>query len=169
MAVLLAAERDYLAAVRYRPGVAVAYQIREPAMAPARRIVVAAGGALAALQFQAAAPRKSDVVVAIGTQVFAASSVAESDALIARRLSAEAERVAPRQLRDVRELRVLRWPEALPCFEVGHYRAIASLRKVEASEQAAGRCLAFAGDHLVGPRIDDAVASGLRAADALSG
>lgn len=166
--VLRTAEHDYLAGVTYRPALSVVFQTRDPVLPPARRIVACGAGPLAALQFQAAPPRAGDLVVAVGTSAFAAARAGEPDDVLVRRMSAEAERLAPRLLREVRAVRVVRWTQVLPRFEVGHYRAIARLRKVEAAERAAGRRLAFAGDHLVGPRLEDVLASGLRAADDLA-
>jgi predicted NAD/FAD-dependent oxidoreductase len=57
---------------------------------------------------------------------------------------------------------VRRFPIAWPRFDVGHYRAIARLRAVEADRVAAGRSLYFAGDWLAAPTLDGAVASGAR-------
>jgi protoporphyrinogen oxidase len=64
--------------------------------------------------------------------------------------------------------RVHRWESAFPRFDVGDCRAIARLRRVEADARARGRRLYLAGDHLVAPSLEGAVASGLRAATSLS-
>jgi predicted NAD/FAD-dependent oxidoreductase len=55
----------------------------------------------------------------------------------------------------------------LPRFEVGAYRALARFQHVQLDRRSLGRSLYFAGDYLSGPRFEDAIGSGLRAADAL--
>jgi oxygen-dependent protoporphyrinogen oxidase len=65
-------------------------------------------------------------------------------------------------LADAAVLEVVRWPEALPVFDVGHLRRIRSWR---AADRA--RFLAFAGDYLAGPYLEGAVRSGADAAAAL--
>lgn len=167
---LTRAEKDHLRAVRQRPALSVVLVTRDAVVPPARRIVLTgAGRALCTLQFQAAgASSASELLVAVASGRFARESAELADDVVVRRLSAEAERLAPRHLREIRAARVVRWEAGLPCFGVGHYRALERLRRVEAEQLAAGRHLALAGDHLVGPRLEDAVASGYRAADALA-
>ncbi len=170
-AVLTTAEKDHLAAVRMRPALSVAFVTRRSAAMPSRRIVVSpAGRPLQTLQRDAggSGSRPSGSLVAVASGDFAASWADENDDVVVRRLTAEAERIAPGVLREVEAARVLRFPEGLPCFGVGHYRALGHLRRVEARQLAAGRRLVLAGDHTMGPRIEDAIASGLRAADSLA-
>src|SRR5690606_20903865 len=57
-----------------------------------------------------------------------------------------------------------RWPAAWPRFDVGCFRALARLREVQQDRRRAGRRLYLAGDWLVAPTLEGAVASGLRAA-----
>jgi hypothetical protein len=51
-----------------------------------------------------------------------------------------------------------------PDLPPGCLRAIAAFQRVQADRRAQGRRLYFAGDHLVGPGVEAAVASGRRAA-----
>jgi oxygen-dependent protoporphyrinogen oxidase len=169
--VLATPEKDYLAGVRHRPALSLALMTRDGVAPPARRIVATAPGrALRSLQFQGgtAQPRASEILVAIASGEFARENGDTADDALVRRLTAEAERLAPQHLREVKAARLVRWTEALPCFGVGHYRAVAQVRKAEAWQLAEGRRLVLAGDHLLGPRLEDAIASGLRAADALA-
>ena len=53
---------------------------------------------------------------------------------------------------------------ARPRFDVGHYRAVASLRR-EQARRLGTRRIALAGDYLVGPDLESAARSGFRAAD----
>jgi hypothetical protein len=57
---------------------------------------------------------------------------------------------------------------AFPRFDVGDYRVLARLRRVEADARARGRRVYLAGDHLIGPTLEAAVVSGERAATALA-
>ena len=171
-AVLTTAEKDHLASVRLRPALSAAFVTRNGVGHPARRIVThGPGRALRTLQLQGGSmqPRVSGWLVAVASGAFALESAQASDDVVLRRLTAEAERLAGGALREIQAARVLRFGEGLPCFDVGHYRSLARLRRVEAAQLAAGRRLALAGDHLLGPRLEDAIASGLRAADALVG
>jgi protoporphyrinogen oxidase len=133
-------------------------------------VVPEALGALRTLQFQggAAQPGAGGLLVAIASESFARRNAEAADEVVVRRLVADVERLAPRHVREIQAARVVRWHAGLPSFGVGHYRALERLRRVEAAQLAGGRRLALAGDHLAGPRLEDAVASGLRAADALA-
>ncbi len=170
-AVLTTAEKDHLSNVRLRPALSAAFVTRDGAASPARRIVDARPGrALRTLQREggAAHARANGWLVAVASGDFARENTEAADDVVLRRLAAEVERLAPGALREVQAARVLRFAGALPCFGVGHYRALSRLRRVEAAQLAAGRRLVMAGDHLAGPRLEDAAASGLRAAEALA-
>ncbi len=52
-------------------------------------------------------------------------------------------------------------------FQVGRYRELAQWQRIAADRRAAGRRLYFAGDYLCGPMLEDALLSGLHAADSL--
>lgn len=58
---------------------------------------------------------------------------------------------------------VRRWPQALPMFDVGHFRRLAAFEHDEIETGA----ISFAGDYLGGPFIEGAITSGISAADRL--
>lgn len=91
----------------------------------------------------------------------------ESDAELEARLVAELTRVLPRAARKLRFARLHRDPQGAPRFDVGAYRALAAFQRVQEDRRSLGRRLYWAGDYLVGPRFEDAVASGVRAANAV--
>jgi protoporphyrinogen oxidase len=64
--------------------------------------------------------------------------------------------------------RVLRLPQALPRFDVGHYRTIARLEALWPELRRAGRRVHLAGDYLVDPSWSGAAASGRRVAAAVA-
>jgi predicted NAD/FAD-dependent oxidoreductase len=155
-----------------RPAIAVALVARDGGAPPARRIVVSdPARALCALQLPGSGGqgRTSEPLVAVASGAFAKESTDLADDVVVRRLCAEAERFAPRYVREIQSARVVRWEAGLPCFGIGAYRALARVRRVEAWQLESGRQLVLAGDHLVGPRLEDAIASGVRAADMLAG
>ena len=60
--------------------------------------------------------------------------------------------------------RVMRIPRAWPRFDVGHYRALERLARVEAARLAEGGRVVTAGDYRADPSWEGAFAAGLRAA-----
>jgi protoporphyrinogen/coproporphyrinogen III oxidase len=66
-------------------------------------------------------------------------------------------------LQQERFHRVYRWHEALPEFDVGHFR---KLKSFSDGEIEAG-CVVFAGDYIGGPYIEGAITSGIQAAKRL--
>ena len=60
--------------------------------------------------------------------------------------------------------RLHREPAGRPSFEVGTYNKLARFRRVQNDRRGLGRRLYWAGDYLCGPRLEDAVSSGARAA-----
>ena len=60
---------------------------------------------------------------------------------------------------------ILRWPEALPLFDVGHFARLAAFQKGQVEDAA--QAIAFAGDYLGGPFMEGAFTSGQAAAQRL--
>lgn len=60
---------------------------------------------------------------------------------------------------------VHRWPEALPYFDVGHFKRLRAFADGKIEDQR--RPLVFAGDYIGGPFMEGAFTSGLRAAERL--
>lgn len=169
--VLTTAEKDHLAATRRQPALSAVFVTRSSASHGPRRIVDAAPGCvLRAVQREggSAQPLAGRRFVAVASDEFAQEAASMSADAVRRRLGAAIERLAPGALREIEASCIVRHPEGRARFDVGHYRALARLRRVEAAQLAAGRRLALAGDHLCGPRLDDAIASGVRAADCIA-
>jgi protoporphyrinogen oxidase len=81
---------------------------------------------------------------------------------LAHFLIESATRVLPGVSGRIEAQRLHRLPRALPGFGVGHYRALARIRKA-LNERPESRVL-LAGDWLVAPHLEGELASGLRAA-----
>ncbi len=93
---------------------------------------------------------------------FAERHAASPDDEIVGPLLGAAERVLPGLGARVREHRLLRRDDVVPCFEPGRYRALERLRAEQ--RQRVKRRVFLAGDWLVGPHAEGAVVSGERAA-----
>jgi len=78
------------------------------------------------------------------------------------------ERFEPRARARVHFTRVLRLPQGRPRFDVGSYRGLARLARVEATRLADGGRLVLAGDYRMDPSWEGAFASGRRAAHTLA-
>jgi len=92
-----------------------------------------------------------------------------SDEVIEKELSAELDRLQPGTTAAVDFAQVLRVRDARPRFDVGHYRALACLQRIESESRADGRRVILAGDYRMDPSWNGAVASGRRAARTLAG
>lgn len=87
------------------------------------------------------------------------------DTAIRDLLVADLQRISPiyTLANDEQFYRVYRWPQALPEFDVGHFKRL----KAFAGGEIETGCLVFAGDYLGGPFIEGAITSGLEAAGRL--
>jgi oxygen-dependent protoporphyrinogen oxidase len=65
----------------------------------------------------------------------------------------------------IESTRIFRIESAVSEFAVGHFREIARLERVLEDVSQRGRRVYFAGDYLMGPTWEDALASGHRAAE----
>lgn len=94
---------------------------------------------------------------------------AESDAAIASRLTKAMESIRQEVLAgDPQPLstHLQRWPEALPFFDVGHFKRLRAFE--EGGVEDGSQLLTFAGDYLGGPFMEGAFTSGMKAADRLA-
>ena len=78
----------------------------------------------------------------------------------------EAESLLPGLAARIRDRRLIHEESMGAGFEVGRYRALARLRRA-ARERRTRRRIAWCGDYLVGPHLEGAAASGVRAALAI--
>ena len=88
-----------------------------------------------------------------------ASSADSDDAALAARLEAELGELLPELEPTVTARRILRWPTFVPTYPVGRARALAEFRA-----RLGPARVQLAGDYLVGPLMEAAVASGQEAA-----
>ncbi len=171
---LVAAERDFYRDACYLPAITAEIVADDPvvprylrARTSLREPSVLASLAIEPGRAQGRVPDGSAVVRLVARSDWSAVHLDAADDAIVKELLAEAVRLFPVLEQRARRVDVARWRHALPRFEVGRYRALARVRAAMDDRAAAGRRLYFAGDYLGGPSVDGAVASGLRAADAL--
>jgi oxygen-dependent protoporphyrinogen oxidase len=153
---LVAAERTLLAAVRYDAAISWSAPAHGDRSQPPSRVRMAPRGATPF----ASIAIENGAVTAIAREPWVAAHAASPDDALAKEIAGEVERVLPGLVAGNGVVR--RFPLAWPRFDVGHYRAIARMRAVEADRAAAGRLLFFAGDWLAAPTLDGAVASAAR-------
>lgn len=171
--VLTPAERDFHAGVTYEPAITLEVTLSDPVSSRPLRVRVphSEGWPIASLALEPGrqggrVPDGCAVARLVARSDWSRAHLDAPDDAIAKELCRPLQRLFPVTTERTRDVRVARWPLALPRFEVGRYRALARLRRVEADRAAAGRRVWFAGDHLVAPSVEGAVTSGLRAADA---
>ena len=170
-----AAESEVLRGQGYVPAVALAVALRRPLGAHAEwvRFPRAEGSPLetALLEPGAGGGRAPDgrgLAVLRATGAWSAAACDLPDETVEKELLGAFEWIRPGLGRAALFSRVLRLPQALPRFDVGHYRRIARLHAISAELRAAGRRLYAAGDYLVDPSWSGALASGRRVARAVA-
>jgi protoporphyrinogen oxidase len=174
-ALLTAAERDALGAVRYAPALALAVALRRP-LGPHAELVRfprAEGSPLATALLEPGAgggraPDGRGLAVLRASGAWSASAIDLPDETVEKELVAAFEAIRPGLRSAALFARVLRVRRALPRFEVGCYRTIARLERVGSELRAAGRRVYLAGDYLVDPSWSGALLSGQRAARAVA-
>src|SRR5262245_13276701 len=168
---LAPAERDLLASARSAPAIVLTAALARPLVRKATRLRVPSAEALpvATLSLEpggpgAPAPEGAALAALVATPSWSRAHLQAEDGGVEKALLDALERVFPGATREVRFCRLRRSAAALPLFEVGRYRALARLRRLQADLRGRGRRLYFAGDHWVAPTLEGAVAAGLRAA-----
>jgi predicted NAD/FAD-dependent oxidoreductase len=152
-AVLVAAERTLLAGVRYDGAITWLAPMRADASTTPTRVRIEKRGSSPF----ASVAIEGGVVTAIVREPWAGTHADWPDDALAKEIGAEVERMLPGVVAGSGTVR--RLPLAWPRFDVGHYRALAQFRAVEADRAAAGRPLFFAGDWLAAPTLEGAIAS----------
>jgi len=168
---LTPAERDALGAATTVPAIVWSLGVGASPVPKATRVRVLAdaGLPLASLTVEpggsgSAAPPGGTLVQVVANPAWSARHLDVPDAVVEKDLALALDRVFPGTCGGARTLRLRRHREALPRFDVGRYRALARLRRVQDDRRARGRRLYFAGDHWIAPSLEGAIASGMRAA-----
>ena len=171
---LSAPERSFLLGVRHAPAIVFAACARAPVLGRATRLRIprSEGSPFEAITFEPGGsgervPEGRELILGVTSQAFATRSLEESDEALAPKLSGELERIAPALAGRLEFTRLHRHPRARPRFDVGAFREIARFQRVQTDRRANARRLYFAGDYLVAPTVEGALASGARASDAL--
>lgn len=169
--VLVPAERDVLSAGGTDPAIVASIALDAPVEPIATRIrVPAAEGGVAALVSlepggdRAPAPEGTQLASVVARPDWSREHLEAADGVIEKALLAELERLFPRATGSARFVVLRRHRDAYPRFDVGRFRALSNLARVEADRTANGRRLFHAGDHSLAPTLEGAVTAGRRAA-----
>jgi oxygen-dependent protoporphyrinogen oxidase len=134
---------------------------------PRRETPFLASATVQTIKDPGSAPRGRDVICLHLSGPAAAALRQYDDATLARLMLADLRRLVPRYDPEPQLIfqRIFRCPEALPLFDVGHFRRLAAFADgaIEAGP------LVFAGDYLGGPFVEGAIVSGEQAAARLLG
>ncbi|HYB13653.1 MAG TPA: FAD-dependent oxidoreductase [Myxococcota bacterium] len=114
-----------------------------------------------------AIPTGNAVVTLIACDAWSRPHLAAAADVVEKELLVHGERVVPALAHTPLFTQLARWECAYPHFEVGRFRAIERFQAVQEQARRDGRRLYFAGDYLVGPSMEGALASGARAAQAV--
>lgn len=171
---LSSGERDVLAGIRYTPAVTLCVRTCRPLSwhplelrVPRSESDVAETLLLEPGMAGGRVPDGFGGATLHANSTWSAAALGASDDVVLKDLLEELERLHPGARSAVDFARVLRAPLARPRFDVGHYRALARLTRIETERRAEGRRLVLAGDYRTDPSWDGAVQSGRRAARAV--
>ncbi len=169
--VVTPAERDFFAGVRFSPLVTLSVASSRPltGLPQLVRVPHVEQRAIEVMLVEpgipgSRAPEGAGLVTLSATQHFAERHAGKPDEDVLRALLSSLEPIQPSLSRSLRFAKLHRDPHGVPRFEVGAYRELARFRRVQRDRRSLGRRLYFAGDYLAGPRFEDAVTSGARAA-----
>jgi protoporphyrinogen oxidase len=168
---LTTAEREMLASVRYAPTVTLALALCRPASWHAQEIRVPHGEGnpiesvlLEPGQVGGRIPDGLGAATLRANHAYAARAMDLPEETIEKDLLGALDRVAPAVRGAIDFARLYRVERALPRFDVGQYRAIARLTRVEADRRRTGSRLYTAGDYRMDPSWIGAFLAGRQAA-----
>jgi len=165
------AERAALGRIRYAPELAVAVALRRPFYSHPRQIHFPrrAGWPLESVLLEPGVeggrvPQGRGLALLRATGEWSAAYFAAPDEAVSKELIDALGAAFPRIHGAALFVEVLREERAAPRFDVGTYRTIAALARIQADCRGRGRRIYFAGDYRMGLGWDAALRSGQRAA-----
>ncbi len=169
--IITPAERDFFAGVESTPLVTLSVALEQTLSSVPQLVRVPPGerSPIEVLLLEPGAqggraPEHRNLVTLCATRRFAKRHELSPDEVVQTELLRALQRIHPRVEGLQRFARLHRDPAGMPRFVVGAYRALARFQRVQRDRQSLGRSLYYAGDYLAGPRLEDALASGHRAA-----
>jgi len=166
------AERDVLGRLQTTPSVALFLRLRRPFHSHCKLIRVPhdEGSPIENVLLEPGArggraPEGRGLATLRATGVFGAEARALPDDAVETALLDAFEAFQPGARNAIESTRLFRVESAVSKFGVGHFREIARLERVLGDLRKRGRRVYFAGDYLMGPTWEDALASGHRAAE----
>lgn len=172
---LVTAERNGLDAVRYQRAISLAVGLRRAFFAHPQHILVPHGAdePLESIVLEPGVhggrvPAGRGLALLRATGAWSEANFDAPDEVVCKDLLAAFARIQPGAEQAVLLSKLFRVEGALPRFEVGRYREIARFESVGRALRAEGRRLYFAGDYLMDPSLEGALASGARAAAAVA-
>jgi protoporphyrinogen oxidase len=173
--VLVAAERDDLASVRYQPALSLAVGLRRPFFPHPQHIQVphTEGSPVESALLEPGVPggRVPDgrgLALLRATGAWSEAYFDAPEETVCKELLDAFARIRPGAESAVLFSKLHRVERALPRFGVGRYRQIARFERVQRELRREGRRLYFAGDYLMDPTLEGALASAHRAAAAVA-
>jgi protoporphyrinogen oxidase len=173
-AALRTGERELLAGVRYAASVVLAVATCRPLTPQPREVRVphVEGSPLETALYEPGLPggRVPDhygCVTLRATAAWSGEAMSLPDETLEKELLDALEQFEPGARAKVEFTRLYRVERALPRFDVGHYRALARLQRIEADRLRDGPHVTLAGDYRSDPSWAGAFAAGTRAARSL--
>jgi len=172
--VLVPAERDYFARYRSGPCISLSLAIDAPVGYHSRFIRVPKAEASSIECYlcehgtaEGRAPEGKSLVTLRANDRFARANLSTGNDVVEKSLLAAFSRFHPMATDQLLFSHLHRATARNPNFHVGAYRDLERFARVQEDRGNAGRRVYFAGDYLVGPGANHAIASGRRAAAAL--
>jgi protoporphyrinogen oxidase len=172
---LVSAERDGLGFVKYQRAISLAVGLRRAFFSHPQHILVARGSdepiesiVLEPGVHGGRVPAGRGLALLRATGAWSGANFDIPEETATKELLAAFARIQRGAEPAVLLSKLFRVERALPRFEVGRYREIARFERVQRDLRGEGRRLYFAGDYLMDPSLEGALASGFRAAAAVA-